>query len=114
MLVVEDEPTICEIFLKVFTGEGYEVEIATNGWEGERKLANKGYDLIMIDMRTPIMDGRQLYQKIKEKYPNIIDKVIMTSGEVMDSDIQKFLEEADIPFLPKPFTSKELKKGLCG
>ncbi len=108
ILIVEDEPTICEVCLRVLTGEGYEVEIAANGREGESKLKEKDYDLIIIDMRTPVMDGRQLYQQIREKYPELVGRVIMTSGELVGSDTQDFLEKYDIPFLPKPFTSKEL------
>jgi CheY-like chemotaxis protein len=110
ILIVEDEPVICEICLKVLSGEGYEVETAANGYEGEGKLKEKSYDLIIIDMRTPVMDGGQLPQHISEKYSHMMGRVVMTSGEVLGSDMQKFLEKYGIPFLPKPFTSKELKR----
>jgi len=112
ILIVEDEPIICEICLKVLGGEGYDVEIAANGQEGVNKLKEKSYDLIIIDMRTPVMDGRQLYQKIGETYPAMIGRVIMTSGEVVGSDTQSFLEKYGMPFLPKPFTPKELKEAV--
>ncbi len=110
ILVVEDEPAICEICLKVLAGEGFEVEIANNGRKGEEKLREKEYDLILIDLRTPVMDGKQLYQRISEKYPELASRVILTSGEVVGGDIQGFLELAGRPFLPKPFTPKDLKK----
>jgi len=112
ILIVEDEPIICEICLKVLAREGYEMEIANNGRVGEGKLKEKNYDLIIIDVRTPVMDGRQLYQKITEKYPDMMRRVIMTSGEMLGSDMQGFLEKSGIPFLPKPFTSKELKEAV--
>jgi CheY-like chemotaxis protein len=114
ILIVEDEPVICEICLKVLTGEGYEVEIAANGKEGDSKLRGKEYDLIIIDLRTPVMDGRQLYQRISEKYPDMTERVIMTSGEVVGSDMQSFLDKSGVAFLPKPFTSSELKKAVEG
>jgi DNA-binding response OmpR family regulator len=110
ILVVEDEPAICEICLKVLTGEGFEVEIANNGRKGEEKLEEKAYDLILIDLRTPVMDGKQLYQRISEKYPELASRVIFTSGEVVGDDVQDFLKLAGRPFLPKPFTPKDLKK----
>jgi DNA-binding response OmpR family regulator len=110
ILVVEDEPAICEICLKVLTGEGFEVEIANNGKKGEEKLQEKEYDLILLDLRTPVMDGKQLYKHISEKYPELASRVIFTSGEVVGDDIQGFLELAGRPFLPKPFTPKDLKK----
>jgi DNA-binding response OmpR family regulator len=110
ILVVEDEPAICEVCLKVLTGEGFEVEIAVNGKKGEEKLQEKEYDLILLDLRTPVMDGKQLYQHISEKHPELASRVIFTSGEVVGDDIQGFLGLAGRPFLPKPFTPKDLKK----
>ena len=110
ILIVEDEPIICEICIKVLAREGYEVEVAANGWEGEVKIGEKGYDLILIDLRTPVVDGKQLYQLITQKYPEMVDRVILTSGEVMGGEIQSFLEEAGRTFLPKPFTPAELKR----
>jgi DNA-binding response OmpR family regulator len=110
ILIVEDEPAICEICLKVLTGEGFEVEIAANGEKGEEKLKEKDYDLVILDLRTPVMDGKQLYKHISEEYPGLASRVIFTSGEVIGGDIQGFLELAGRPFLPKPFTPKDLKK----
>jgi len=109
ILVVDDEPAICEVCLRVLTGEGFEVDIAANGKEGEDKLEEKHYDLILIDIRTPVMNGKQLYKIISEKYPELANRVIFTSGEVIGGDIQGFLELAGRPFLPKPFTPKDLK-----
>ena len=111
ILIVEDEPIICEICLKVLAKEGYEVEIANNGWEGEGKLKEKNYDLIIIDVRTPVMDGRQLYQKITEKYPDMMRRVIMTSGEMLGSDMQSFLEKSGIPFFAQTVHIQRIKRG---
>lgn len=112
ILIVEDEPVICEICMQVLKKEGYEVEIAANGQEGADRLKRKGYDLIIIDMRTPIMDGRQLYLKIRKDHPDMTGRVIMTSGELAGGDMQSFMEKYGIPFLPKPFTSEDLRKAV--
>lgn len=112
ILVVDDEPIICEVFLKVLGREGYEVEIAENGREGENKLKEKDYDLIIVDMRTPVMDGRQLYRRIGEIHPEMIERIIITSGDTMCDDIQGFLDKTGAKFLPKPFTSGELKEAV--
>ncbi len=110
ILVVEDEPAISQVCLRVLTGEGFEVDIAINGELAEAKLQEKDdYTLILIDIRTPVMNGKQLYQSIQEKHPKLIDRVIFTTGDVMDGDTQSFLELAGRPFLPKPFTPDELR-----
>ncbi len=110
ILIVEDEPIICEICMQVLGKEGYEVEMAANGQEGADRLKERSYDLIIIDIRTPVMDGGQLYLKIRKDHPDMTGQIIMTSGELGGGDMRSFMEKYGIPFLPKPFTSEELRK----
>jgi len=109
ILLVEDEPAISQVCLKVLTSEGLEVDIAVNGEVAQDMLEEKIYDLICIDIRTPLMNGRQLYQHIQEKHPELIDGVIFTTGDVIGGDTQSFLGLAGRPFLLKPFTPDQLK-----
>jgi len=109
ILVVEDEPVISQVCLRTLTGEGFEVDIAVNGRIAQDMLGEKDYDLCLIDIRTPVMNGRQLYQCIQEKHPKLIDRVIFTTGDVVGGDTQSFLEQTSRPFLPKPFAPDELK-----
>ncbi|MBA7660195.1 Transcriptional activator protein CzcR [subsurface metagenome] len=109
MLVVEDEPAISQVCLRTLTSEGFEVDIAVNGNVAQDMLEKKDYDLCLIDIRTPVMNGKQLYQCIQEKHPRLIDRVIFTTGDVMGKDIQGFLDQTGRPFLPKPFTPDELR-----
>ena len=109
VLVVEDEPAICEVCRRVLISEGFEVDIAVNGKVAQDMIEEKQYDLCLSDIRTPSMNGKELYQWLKEKHPQIASRVIFTTGDVMDGDIQSFLEHAARPFLPKPFTPDELR-----
>ena len=109
ILVVEDEPAISDVCRRALSGEGFEVDIAVNGEVAQDMLGKKHYGLCLIDIRTPVMNGRQLYQCIQEKHPKLVNGVIFTTGDVMHGDTQSFLEQAARPFLPKPFTPEELK-----
>lgn len=109
ILVVEDEPAICDVCLRVLTGEGFEVDIAANGELAEEELQENHYDLILIDFRTPVMNGKELYQWINEQYPELVSRVIFTTGDVMGGNPQSFVELTGRPFLPKPFTPNELR-----
>ena len=109
ILVVEDEPGISQVCLRVLSGEGLKVDMAVNGEIAQAKLAENDYDLCLIDIRTPVMNGKQLYQVILTKHPNILKGVIFTTGDIMDGYTQRFLELADRPFLPKPFDPDELR-----
>ena len=109
ILVVEDEPAISEVCRRVLTSEGFRVEIAVNGLVAQNMIEKKQYDLCLIDIRTPQMNGKELYQWLKEKHQPLASRVIFTTGDVMGGDTQQFLEQAACPFLPKPFTPDELK-----
>jgi len=109
ILVVEDEPAICNICRRVLTSEGFEVDIAVNGKVAQDMLEGKQYSLCLVDIRTPEMNGKELYQWLQEKHPQLASRVIFTTGDVMRGDTQSFLEQAARPFLLKPFTPEELK-----
>jgi DNA-binding response OmpR family regulator len=109
ILIVEDEASIGDVCRRVLTKEGFEVDIAANGKIAQGIIGEKQYDLCLIDIRTPAMNGKQLYEWLEEKYPQITRRVIFTTGDVMEGDIQKFLKETGKPFLPKPFSPGELK-----
>lgn len=109
ILVVEDELEITRICRRTLAPEGYQVDIATNGAMAEQMLQEEDYDLIIIDIKTPVMDGKQLYQNMNERYPELVSKTIFTTGDVISSETQYFIEQTGRPFLPKPFTPEELK-----
>ena len=109
ILVVEDEPAICDVCQRVLISEGFEVDIAINGKVALDMIEEKQYDLCLIDIRIPEMNGMELYLWLEEKHPKLASRVIFTTGDVMSGDNQSFLEQAARPFLPKPFSPDELK-----
>jgi DNA-binding response OmpR family regulator len=109
ILVVEDEPVISRICLQTLIGEGFDVDHASNGKVAEGMLGKEEYDLLLVDIRTPVMSGKELYQSIAERYPEVVSGVIFTTGDVLAGDTKGFLERSGRPFLPKPFTPDELK-----
>ncbi len=109
ILIVEDEPTISNVCQRVLIAEGFEVDIAVNGKVAQDMLEEKQYNLCLFDIRTPTMNGKELYQWLKEKHPQQASRVIFTTGDVMGGDTQSFLEQTGRPFLPKPFTPAQLK-----
>ena len=109
ILVVEDEPAICELCRRVLTDEGFEVDIAVNGKAAQDMIEKRQYHLFLIDIRLPVMTGKELYQWLQKKHPQLVNRVIFTSGSVVSGDTQIFLEQTGRPSLPKPFTPDELK-----
>lgn len=109
ILIVEDEPSIGQICKRVLNNEGFEVDIVVNGVEAQKKLAENHYDLCLIDIMTPIMDGKQLFRWIEKNHPGLTAGVVFTTGDSINPDTKSFLERTGRPLLPKPFNLDELK-----
>lgn len=109
ILVVEDEPAICELCQRVLVPVRFQVDIAANGKIAQDMIVKRQYALLLIDIRLPIMDGKELYLWLKEEHPHMIGRVIFTTGSALGGDTQTFLDQTSRPFLPKPFTPDELE-----
>ena len=112
ILVVDDEPSINLICSKVLTKAGHKVDIAINAQVAQEILTIWEYDLCLIDIRTPNMNGIELYQWLKEKRPAQAEQVIFTSGDVYSEDIEEGIDLSTKRFLPKPFTTVELENAV--
>jgi len=110
ILVVEDEPAIAAMCRVVLNGEGFEVEIATNGRMAQDMIDEDGYHLCLIDILMPMMSGQEFYEWLRKRYPQLADRVVFTTGSVVDAQIRAFIEETGKRFLPKPFLPDDLRK----
>ena len=109
VLVVEDEPGIARVCARTLNAEGFQVDIAVNGKVALDMWKRKSYDLCLSDIRTPEMNGIELYRHLESEFPEAVNKVVFTTGDVRSSNIKEFLERTiRRPFLPKPFTPDEL------
>ena len=110
ILIVEDEPVICDVLVRILSGENYQVDIASSGKEALRKLKKRVHDLFIVDLKMPEMSGRQLYKIMKDKNPNAAERVIFITGDTVTPETQNFLTSTGRPYLRKPFDYKELTK----
>lgn len=110
ILLVEDEPIICYICIRTLKEEGLKVDVAENGRVAQQNISETNYDLALVDIRTPLMNGKDLYEYIKNNKPGLEEKIIFTTGDTMGDDTSAFLAKAGRPYLAKPFTPAELKE----
>lgn len=109
ILIVEDEIPIVELCRRVLADCGFEVDTASSVKAAYETIERIQYDIYLIDMRLPQIDGTELYQWLEAKHPELLRKVIFTTGDVMNRDTLDFLEKNKAPFLEKPFSPDELR-----
>jgi DNA-binding NtrC family response regulator len=107
ILVVDDEPEMCETCRKILTRQGHEIWLAENGEEGLRRLREQHIDLAILDLRLPDMDGLEVLRRAKTINPDIIAIMISAHGTV-ETAIEAVREGA-FDYLLKPFSMAELE-----
>ncbi len=109
VLVVEDEPGIAAVCMRTLNREGFQVDIAVDGKIALEMWAKKIYDLCISDIRTPRMNGIELYRQLEIKCPAVAKRFIFTTGDMLSGNVKTFLESTGRPFLTKPFTPEDLR-----
>jgi DNA-binding NtrC family response regulator len=112
LLIVDDEPVVADFMARVLEKQGFAVDVATDGQTAKRFIDGKDYDVAVVDMRMPKMNGRQLYDYIKSARPRMAKSVIFTSGELVDAATAGFLASEGLFFLNKPFGTEALKSAV--
>ena len=108
ILIVEDEKPISDLCWRVLSSQGLEVHVASNGKVAQDMIKKRQFDILLLDVRMPIMNGIGLYGWLKKKRPQLANCVIFITGSVIGQETTKFLTETGRPFLLKPFTTDEL------
>lgn len=106
ILIVDDERVILESLAFIFVHRGYIVEQAENGKECLEKVAHNKPDIILIDIKMPVMDGFEACRRLKEN-PATRDISIILSSATYSEEIVKTNTMAD-DFIAKPFLLSEL------
>ncbi len=105
ILIVDDEDKIRDIIKKYAAFDGYEVEEAAGGLEAVSKCREKDYDLIILDIMMPDLDGFSVCREIRKK-SNV--PVIMLSARGEEYDKIHGFEVGIDDYVVKPFSPKEL------
>ena len=105
LLIVDDDPNICDMLKLYFENEGYKIKTACDGVEGLATFKTYDPDLVLLDIMMPKKDGWQVCREIREISPKPVI-MITAKGEVFDKVLGLELGADD--FIVKPFDMKEL------
>jgi PAS domain S-box-containing protein len=114
VLVVDDEPVILDLLVDALSGARHSVDTASGGGEALRKIERASYDIILLDLKMPDMDGRQVFEAIATRWPALRDRVVFSSGDVVHPETHAFVERTGRPCLAKPFRLEVLAEMLSG
>jgi len=106
ILVVDDELVVRDSLYNWFREDGYEVDTAEDAKEALKKLQRRPWDIVLLDIKMPGMDGMELQKRIKEIDPNII-VIMITAYASVDTAVQA-LKEGAFDYITKPFDPDDM------
>ncbi|MBM3174368.1 MAG: PAS domain S-box protein [Chloroflexi bacterium] len=110
ILMVDDEQVVRELVKRVLGGEGYEVDTIDNAADALKMIADQRYNLILLDIKMPGMDGAELYRRIQKIAKSLARRVVFITGDIVSAATEKFLSETKVARIDKPFTAEQLRR----
>jgi CheY-like chemotaxis protein len=108
ILVVDDDEMVLMALNELLKPEGYNVQTVTSGTEALQKLDQNGYDLLMLDVIMPEMDGFELCKKIRALDQYKDTPIVFLTAKSREEDRQRGLEVGANLFLSKPISPDKL------
>jgi two-component system, NtrC family, nitrogen regulation response regulator NtrX len=106
ILIIDDESSIREILRQLFEYEGHEVDLASSGAEGLRKVTTAEPDVVFLDVKMPGMDGLDVLARVKKTAPDL--QVVMISGHGTIDTAVEATRRGAFDFLQKPLDTDRL------
>ena len=109
VLVVEDEEAVGAALATYLRRSGSEAEVTRTAEEALRLLeTDAAWDVVITDLRMPGMGGEGLVKAIRDRYPELLERVVVSSGDVVSPGTARWMDESDLPFLAKPYPLESL------
>jgi len=108
ILVVDDEPAARVLANRVFSEAGFEVTVVQSGFECLERFRKQphGFDLILLDLSMPFMDGEETFRRLREINPDVV--VMLSTGFMAQERVERMLAAGMAGFIRKPHRPDEL------
>ena len=114
VLVIDDESTIRAALRRFFKRRDWIFDEAEDGARGLEKLLAPGadYTAIISDLRMPGMSGMALHDELAERRPELLDRLVFSTGDVASKEAAEFVQRTRCMILEKPFELSKLGETL--
>jgi signal transduction histidine kinase len=112
VLIIEDEDPLRGLIAEAVRDLGHQVVEATTGQQALERLQERSYDLVMLDLRLPDVEGQVVWQVALAPDRRLAARVVFMTGDIMSVETQTFLDETGRPVLIKPFTIEQVGRAV--
>jgi DNA-binding response OmpR family regulator len=114
VLIVDDEAPLRRVLARALAKHGYRVLGAGNGEDAYQLLAAEAVDAVLLDVHLPMVSGLTLYLAIANRWPRLVGRIALMTGDAEAQEIRTWLEHHHCPVIRKPFNLSEVTEWLRG
>jgi two-component system cell cycle response regulator CpdR len=111
ILITEDEDSLRKFVARALRLDGHETSEAADGEQGLEMLQEDEFDLLLSDIRMPVMDGIELAHRAAASYPNL--RILLMTGYAEQRERADDLASKIIDVVPKPFALPDIRKAVA-
>jgi CheY-like chemotaxis protein len=112
ILVVDDEPAILSFLEHALGHRGHHVECTTTGSRALQLLPKNKFDVLLLDMHLPEMDGKSIIVRLRAMNPPVFVRTILITGDTMNEETRRFAQDFSLPMIMKPIDMERLSELL--
>ena len=113
VVIVDDNDSVREVTEMVLAGAGHSVHATASGFEALCWLEEQPWDLLILDLRMPEIDGPTLYREVLARWPTAAGRVLFLSGAAEMPHYNHTVKALNVPVLFKPFTLNDLRAAVA-
>jgi len=113
ILVIDDEEVVRAVLQAALSRTGYDVQTLASPRDALPMLENNDFDLILADLKNPDMSGKDFFEELGVKMPDLVSRVVFITGDAVSPGTKEFLEGAGRPVIEKPFELAYLQKEVA-
>jgi CheY-like chemotaxis protein len=114
VLVLDDEEALADMMGEMLTIYGAQTEVVNDSRAALKLIEHNDFDVILSDFCMPNINGREFYEAVCATRPEMANKIIYLTGDVLNEDTRRFLHDCGRPFLLKPFDFEEVQHAISG
>ena len=113
VLVLDDEKALAEMIAEVLDILGHKTTVCHTAERALELMDKQHFDIIVSDFRMPDINGRQFYEFVKQRHPELAPRIIFVTGDVVNEETRSFLESTKNPHFEKPFNLASVGKAVA-
>lgn len=112
LLLIDDEVELSQTLADLLEPLGHDIDLAANGAIAIEKLKKNKFDVIISDLRMPVMDGPTMYAELSKSLPEYTNRIIFVTGDTLSPHVNEFLKNNPGPVIEKPYLLADVRKAL--